>query len=110
MTISDYQNDKLKYIRLKNNISTIISGLKGFNTNVSSLKTKIANNYTINDQNTPVYNRIVKLGINSNKIKEYLLKTIVPAIDVAIKKCDSEISKLKAAEQANNKVSNSSNI
>lgn len=100
MDLEDIERERIKYVKLRGNVVNIISNLKSFNSNVINVKNNISNNYTVNGEGTPVLTRVTKLANNSDQIKNHLSKVIIPAIDSAIKKCDSQIAKLKAAEAA----------
>lgn len=100
MDIEDLEKQKIKYTKLRSNIVSIINYLKSFKVSVDDVKTKTDNKYTINLDNTPVYTRITKLSKKSGDIRTYLVNTIIPAIDVAIKKCNVQISKLEAEADA----------
>lgn len=100
MTSEELEKDRDKYIKLKIKLTSIANSLKSFNTNVVNIKPKIVNNYSVNNESTPIVNRIVKLGNSSNQIRNHLVKTIIPAIDAEIKKCNVQITKLQAAEKA----------
>lgn len=100
MTVQDYENDKAKYVILRNNILNITNKLLNFKGNVTDIKNSIMNNYQINNENTPVYYRLNNMGNDVTEIRNYLFTTIIPAIDEAIRLCDSEISKLNSQASA----------
>ena len=91
MSIEDYENNKAKYLKLKTSLNNICNNLRDFKGNVDDIKVKIMNNYSIDNDNPPVLNRIIKLSNNSNEIKNYLIVTVIPAIDAALKDCGTGV-------------------
>ena len=100
MTSEDYEREKTYYIKLKSSISKIVTDLNSFNTNIDTIKNRTVGVYTVNGENTPIISRLTKLDNSSSQVRSYLKKTIIPAIDSAIRECDAQIDKLKVAEKA----------
>ena len=100
MSIDDIQEEKKKYQLLRSKIISMISKLGDFKTYSSKIKSNVSANYLINNDETPVSNRLYNLLLNTNNIRNYLLKTIIPSIDSEIKQCNTQINKLKASEEA----------
>lgn len=96
MDINDYENDKAKYAALKTSLTNIVAKLGTVKIETDNIKTSINNDYNIDDGYTPLTRRLMGVSKDTNDIRNYILTVIIPAIDNAIRNCNTQISKIKA--------------
>lgn len=99
-TISGCYAEIRKYEALSSSISSIISLLNSNDKNFENLKKSIQENYLVNNDVTPIYDKTNNLAVDVNKTSNYLKNTILPAISSAIKALYRRIAELEAEEEA----------
>ena len=98
MTIEDYQRLKSRYMQLKNDVDTVADDLRDLVNNLSCIKDGLDDKYLVDNSNTPLMSRIKSLYEESNDERNYLVTTIMSAIDSEIRECDREIARLQAEQ------------
>ncbi len=99
-TISGCYAEIRKYEALSSSISSIISLLNSNDKNFENIKKTIQENYLVNNDVTPIYDKTNNLGVDVNKTSNYLKNTILPAISSAIRTLYRRIAELQAEEEA----------
>lgn len=102
-TISGCYADIRKYEALSSSISSLISLLDSNDKNFVNLKKNIQENYLINGDVTPIYDKTNNLAVDVDKTSNYLKNTILPAISSAIKALYRKIAEIEAEEEAERK-------
>lgn len=102
-TISGCYADIRKYEALSSSISSLISLLDSNDKNFVNLKKNIQENYLINGDVTPIYDKTNNLAVDVDKTSNYLKNTILPAISSAIKALYRKIAEIEAKEEAERK-------
>lgn len=98
MTIEDYQRLKSRYMQLKSDVDTVADDLRDLVNNLSCIKDGLDDKYLVDNSNTPLMSRIKSLHEESNDERNYLVTTIMSAIDSEIRECDREIARLQAEQ------------
>lgn len=98
-TIAGCYAEIRKYQTLSSGVSSVISQLNSCNSNYVNLKKNIQENYLVNNDTTPVYDRVSKLETEAHKISNYLSNTILPAIAAAIQALYRRIAELEEEER-----------
>lgn len=98
-TIAGCYAEIRKYQILANGVSSVISQLKSCSSNYINLKKNIQENYLVNSDTTPVYDKVSSLESEANKTSNYLSKTILPAISAAIQALYRRIAELEEEEE-----------
>lgn len=102
-TISGCYAEIRKYETLSSSISEIIELLNSNDKNYENLMINLRENYLINSDVTPVYDKVNGLVDDVDKTSNYLKNTILPAISSEIKALYRRIAELEAAEEAERK-------
>lgn len=89
-----------QYQELSKDIANIISKINACADNFKKLDETLVDNYNINGNTTPVYDRLSDLDDETSKTSNYLNNTIIPAINSAINALYRRIRELEAEEEA----------
>ena len=95
MDINDYENDKKKYAALKTTLTNIVAKLGTVKIETDNVKTSTFKEYNIDNDYTPLIRRLVNVSKETNEIRNYILTVIIPAIDNAVRNCNTQINKIK---------------
>ena len=85
-SVSECRDEINKYYNLKNKINNIILCLKYSLSYIDYTSNSIKNNYSVNDANTPIVLRIIKLKNKINQMISNLQNRVIPTIDANINK------------------------
>lgn len=99
-TISGCYAEIRKYEALSSSISSLVSLLNSDEKNFGNLKKSLQENYLVNSDITPVYDKTNNLSVDVNKTSNYLKNTILPAIVSAIRALYRRIAELEAEAEA----------
>ena len=99
MSISYCYSKIRNYNNIKPNLQQIISLLQNSSNDINDIKFDIKNKYIINDEETPISNRINNLDEDIKKTSNYLKNTIIPGIDSAITGLYNRIERLEYEEE-----------
>lgn len=102
-TINSCYQDISRYNELRIKLINIVNGLNGTVSCLSSIPNGIASNYNVDGNSTPITNRIVDLGNDIVSTSNYIVKALLPAIDVAINNKRKEIYNLQIQQQRRNR-------
>ena len=98
-TIPGCYADIRKYEALSSSISSLVSLLDSNDKDFENLKKNIQDNYLVNGDVTPVYDKTNNLAVDVDKTSNYLKNTILPAISFAIKALYRRIAEIEAEEE-----------
>lgn len=98
-TIAGCYAEIKRYQVLSSGVSNVISQLKSCSSNYLNLKKNIQENYLVNNDTTPVYDKVSTLESEADKTSNYLSNTILPAVASAIQALYRRIAELEEEER-----------
>lgn len=99
-SIAECYSQIRQYQELSKDIANIISKINACADNFKKLDETLVDNYNINGNTTPVYDRLSELDKEASKTSNYLNNTIIPAINSAISDLYRRIAELEAEAAA----------
>lgn len=98
-TISQLEKDNAKLNDIKSTIDDINSYLKLSVNGLVDLSNNIDNRYLIDDNNTPIFDRIKKLKSSIESTEKYLTNTVKAEATINISKNNTTIKNIKIEEE-----------
>lgn len=107
-TISELELDNSNLSNIETNLNDIISSLTLSINSLVDLSSNIENRYLVDDNNTPIFDRIKNLKNNIETTNDYLSNVILPTIGSTITSNNTTIGDLKAEEERKQQEQNTS--
>lgn len=98
-SIESCRYDIRRYNTIKANVQNIINYLNNYNNQCEDLAREIKKVYSVDNEDTNLYNSVNAIKNDVQKTSNYLKNTIIPSINNAVKELNRQISSLQA-EQA----------
>lgn len=99
-SIESYKYDIRRYNSIKSNLQTIINYLNSYNVDCDDLSKQIKNVYSINSDDSNLYDNVISIKEDVYKTSNYLKNTVIPSINNEIYSLNKKIAKLQAEEAA----------